>query len=227
MHEPERMLDRGASSLERALLEEGRAYRAPDHVRKRALMALGLAASTGMVGSALAWLASKSWVTKVALTLSALTAIPIIFALVPRQPPEVPRTAPISVDLPPASPPPLAADPTTAPAPARAIEPPAIRPLTPARAAGPTNSALRAELVALDSIRSSLARDDAAGALSLLSVYFRTFPRGRLHPEAEVLRIDALAKAGRMSAAKQQAREFLKRRPNSVLAARVRRYAEP
>jgi hypothetical protein len=62
--------------------------------------------------------------------------------------------------------------------------------------------------------------------LSFLGAYFRTFPRGRLHFEAEVLRIHALAQAGQSDMAKRHAREFLKRHPNSVLTARVRPYAE-
>ncbi len=40
--------------------------------------------------------------------------------------------------------------------------------------------------------------------------------------EAEVLRIDALAESGRTDAAHARAREFLRRHPNSVLAAHVR-----
>jgi len=95
-----------------------------------------------------------------------------------------------------------------------------------ARAPATTSSALRAELAALDAIRATLANDDSTGALSFLATYFRTFPRGRLHPEAEVLRIDALAKAGQADGAKRYAQEFLKRHPNSVLTARVRPYAE-
>jgi hypothetical protein len=82
-------------------------------------------------------------------------------------------------------------------------------------------------VAALDAVRSTLANDDPKGALSFLAAYFRTFPRGRLRYEAEVLRIDALAKAGRSDTAKRHARELLRRHPNSVLAARVRPYAEP
>ena len=40
--------------------------------------------------------------------------------------------------------------------------------------------------------------------------------------EAEVLRIDALAESGHTDAAHARAREFLRRHPNSVLAAHVR-----
>ncbi|WP_437893763.1 hypothetical protein [Sorangium sp. So ce124] len=85
-------------------------------------------------------------------------------------------------------------------------------------------AALEAELGALDAARTMLASGNARGALSLLDAYSRTHPRGRLSLEAEVLRIDALAKSGRSDAASQRAAAFLRRHPNSVLASRVRRY---
>jgi TolA-binding protein len=101
---------------------------------------------------------------------------------------------------------------------------------SPARTSGGSGSAsssLRAELAALDAARSTLAEGNFVGALSFLDAYFRTFPRGKLHPEAEVLRIDALAKAGRMSDARKYAQQFLRRHPSSVLAARVQTLAGP
>jgi len=87
-----------------------------------------------------------------------------------------------------------------------------------------TGAALEAELGALDAARTMLASGNARGALSLLDAYSRAHPRGRLSLEAEVLRIDALAKSGRSDDASQRAAAFLRRHPNSVLASRVRRY---
>ncbi|XXX73230.1 hypothetical protein WMF30_36835 [Sorangium sp. So ce134] len=125
------------------------------------------------------------------------------------------------------------------PAPAAAMEAVEARPEAvpaPARAGGgaaPTRvdpkpsasgAALQAELSALDAARSTLASGNAQGALALLDAYSREHPRGRLGLEAEVLRIDALAKSGRLDAASQRAKAFLQRHPNSVLASRVRRY---
>ena len=63
-----------------------------------------------------------------------------------------------------------------------------------ARAAA--SGALSAELGVLDVARSKLGAGDARGALAVLDEYARTFPRGRLGLEAEVLRIDALSRAG-------------------------------
>jgi outer membrane protein assembly factor BamD (BamD/ComL family) len=83
---------------------------------------------------------------------------------------------------------------------------------------------LSAELGAIDKARSALAGGDASGALSQLDAYSRTYPRGRLALEAEVLRIDALARSGQRDAARKRAELFVRRHPNSVLKARVQAY---
>jgi hypothetical protein len=233
MEEPERILDKTSSALERALLREGRSYSAPDAVRVRTLAAVGLAASAGIGGGLLAWLSAKSLTTKLALALSTatvVTALPVTYFLSTREPPVAsqkhPAPAALAIPAPaePATPPPAVTAPAPSSAHSRAVSPSPSP--APARTSSSSNSALRAELAALDAIRSTLANDDPAGAMSFIAAYFRTFPHGRLHFEAEVLRIDALAKAGRSQAAKRYAQEFLKRHPNSVLTARVRPYAE-
>ncbi len=233
MDEPERLRYQTGSELERALLREGQAYRGPDNLRADTLAALGLASSAGLAtGGFLAWLSAKTWATKVALTLataSVLAGIPVGYlafrqAPVPAPRPSEPPASASGGAAPSGRPanvePPIEAPPASAPA---AASPP----LASHPAGSPTSSALRAELAALDAARSTLASGDPEGALSFLNAYFRTFPRGRLRPEAEVLRIDALAKGGRMDAAQRYAREFLRRRPNSVLAARVQAIAGP
>lgn len=93
--------------------------------------------------------------------------------------------------------------------------------LSNAGAVAPGNS-LSAELTALDTARFRLSKGDASGALGALDDYQRAFPGGRLALEAEVLRIDALARAGRGDAAKNRAATFLREHPGSVLAPRVR-----
>jgi hypothetical protein len=230
MEEPERILDKTDSTLERALLLEGRGYSAPDSVRMRTLAALGLATSAGLAGGLLAWLSTKSLATKLLLTASAATliaTIPIAYVLSTTHGRSTRQhgPAPTAVVAPaPEGPGPAASEmiaPASLPAPTRTLPSP-----TPTRTSTPGNSALRAELAALDAIRSTLANDDPSGALTFVAAYFRTFPRGRLRFEAEVMRIDALARAGRTQAAKRYAREFIKQHPNSVLTARVRPYAE-
>jgi hypothetical protein len=101
-------------------------------------------------------------------------------------------------------------------------EPVATQDTPEAPAAAMHAATLSAELGALDRARLSLAGGDARRALDALDTYDRRFPSGRLQVEAEVLRIDALAKLGRKDAARQHAEMFLRRHPNSVLATRVR-----
>ena len=96
-------------------------------------------------------------------------------------------------------------------------------PSVPAGKATAPGETLRAELARLDAARSRLAAGQAEQALALLDAYERASPRGSLRLEAEVLRIDALSRSGRLALARQRARQFLSRHPSSVLAARVRR----
>lgn len=87
------------------------------------------------------------------------------------------------------------------------------------------SEALQQELAQLDAVRARLTSGRAEQALSLLDSYERGSPRGALRLEAEVLRIDALSRSGRVEQARARARAFLTRHPSSVLAARVRRLA--
>jgi hypothetical protein len=225
MDERDYRRDPAASPLERALLQEGRSYRAPADLHDRTLAALGIASSAGIAGAVLAWLAAKSLATKVILALSTLTllaAIPLGYVWLGNH-----RDAALSSPVVPLAPAPAtmpALVPPSVSAPARE-PPPSVKPALPTPSPS-TGAALRAELAALDAVRSALAKDDASSALSLVATYFRTFPRGRLSPEAEVLRIDALAGTGQMKSAKREAQEFIKRHPNSVLSARVRPYVD-
>src|SRR6188768_812051 len=82
-------------------------------------------------------------------------------------------------------------------APAR-VEPAA--PALPSASAGIAPAgALRAELAQLDAARARLAAGHAEQALALLDAYERATPRGVLRLEAEVLRIDALSRSGRLA----------------------------
>jgi hypothetical protein len=226
MDEPDRLFERG-SSLERDLISEGRAYTGAAELRGRTLTALGLASSAGLASAALVWLARKSLATKLLLAASAVTllaGVPAGYGLLRRaaQPQILPAPSPSESA---SEEPRPVASPTEVPVLAAESKPPAEAPARTRASATNASSALRAELAALDAVRSTLASDDAAGALSFLAAYFRTFPRGRLHLEAEVLRIDALAQGGRRARARQYAKEFIQRNPNSVLTARVQPYA--
>jgi hypothetical protein len=211
--EPNRLRDEpgeNASSLERALLRAGSSYRTSPQTRAQVLAGLGLAGSTtflaGTAAAASVSTAAKLTWTKLLLGVSlvgAAAAVPVgYYAL--RHP-----TAPVSRS---AASVPMVSEPAAVPTAQDMPQAPA----------GATRALLTAELGALDHARLSLANGDARRALDELDAYDRGFPRGRLQIEAEVLRIDALAKVGRKDAARQRAETFLRHYPNSVLATRVR-----
>jgi hypothetical protein len=78
------------------------------------------------------------------------------------------------------------------------------------------------EVAALDRVHGVLERGDPAGALRALESYRRDFAGGTLGPEADVLRVEILARAGRIAEARAAAAAFLTRHPSSPLAQRVR-----
>ncbi|WP_437973354.1 hypothetical protein WMF11_31185 [Sorangium sp. So ce295] len=254
MMEPRRLLEESDNPLERALLSAGASYPTSPETRAKTLAALGLAGAAALSASVAApaalsaagvsatssSLAMKLGWTKILVALSTvgmLAGIPAGYlAWRGQDAPDVTaahRFGPALAD-PVAQ---TAAQPVQAPASAPAPEEAlAEETMAPALAGGSSAAATRldpkpsgpraleAELGALDAARTMLASGNARGALSLLDAYSRAHPRGRLSLEAEVLRIDALAKSGRADAASQRAAAFLRRHPNSVLASRVRRY---
>jgi hypothetical protein len=231
MMEPRRLRDEAESQVELLLLEAGASYRSSEDVRAKTLAALGLAGSAavsvGAVSVATSSLLSKLGWSKLVLIsgIGAGVAAPVGYV------------AWQSLHAPPAAiaapaPQPVSQARAAAPvAPIKAKESPVVAPEQPvvppkAEAKGAATSALAAELGALDAARSLLASGDASGALAKLDDYSRTYPRGRLVLEAEVLRIDALSKSGQRDTAKKRAESFLRRHPNSVLASRVRAYVD-
>jgi hypothetical protein len=97
---------------------------------------------------------------------------------------------------------------------------------TPALATTSEKAGLGEELALLEAASGATRSGNAALALQRLTEYQRRFPKGKLALEARVLRIEALAGAGRKPEAQRLARAFLKGNPNSPIAARIRRYAE-
>ena len=75
--------------------------------------------------------------------------------------------------------------------------------------------ALSVEMAELEFVREALARGDAARALSGLDAYDARHLNGSLFIEAHVLRIEALAAAGQVAAARSLARRFLSEQPGS------------
>jgi hypothetical protein len=240
MSEPRRLRDEAESTVELLLLEAGSAYRSTPEARAKTLAALGLVGSAAVSAGALSSTAGTSLATKAGIAwsklvllsgLGASVVVPVgyvtwnrlhsgreesakVVAAPPTTPQVVAKTAPV-VDAPT---PAVTFEELPAEAPAAQVAKTEAK-STPA-------GDLAAELGALDAARSRLAAGDASGALAKLDDYSRTYPRGRLVLEAEVLRIDALAKSGQTDVAKKRAEVFLRRHPNSVLASRVRGYLD-
>lgn len=237
MSEPRRLLEDSESATEQALLHAGRSYRSSRETRAKTLAALGIASSTAVAaaGSASASLTGAKVTGAKLLTAKLLVAVsvagavslaPVAYHLLHERDTNrttvaapAARSTPIeraeSVPVPPLVEAPVALSEGT-------LAPAAGRP--PARVAEPVS--LAQELVALDAVRATMAGGDAQGALLLLDGYAKTCPQGRLRLEAELLRIDALAKSGQTQAARRRAEAFLRRHPGSVLAARARGYTE-
>jgi hypothetical protein len=220
--EPNRLLDESDNRLERALLGAGAAYSGSSHTRAKTLAALGLAAGSatllaGTAGAASLSTAAKFTWAKLALGVSlvgAVAAVPVGYYVVNHRAPEGQAARPAAGRVQPAAPA------------AEAIEDSVVD----SPVAMPRDAAARAsltrELAAIDRARLALAGGDARRALGELDLHGRVFPRGRLALEAEVLRIDALAKVGRRAEARQRAEAFLRLHPNSVLATRVRAHID-
>jgi hypothetical protein len=82
-------------------------------------------------------------------------------------------------------------------------------------------SALPVELAMLDRARSATSAGDSGRALSILDAYAVRFPRGAMAPEAAILRVEALVKAGDRPGATRFANAFLASAPHSPYAARI------
>lgn len=230
MNDPVRLRDEADSTVELLLLEAGASYRSSENARAKTLAALGLAGSAavsaGAVSVATSSLLSKAGWTKLLLFsgLGATVVAPVGYVAWRHAHPQA-----ITVTAPAVAPRPVARPvvPTLEPVhPVENSTPPPIVPVPRVEARPTAASALAAELGALDAARTSLSSGDATGALAKLDDYARAYPHGRLVLEAEVLRIDALSKAGQKAQAKRRAEAFLRRHPNSVLATRVRGYVD-
>lgn len=83
--------------------------------------------------------------------------------------------------------------------------------------------AMQDEVALLDRAMAALERDDVAGASAALSQHARRFPRGRLSPEREAMRVRCVVAGGDAAAAEAARVRFHQRYPRSVLGAAVDR----
>ncbi len=171
---------------------------------------------------------------------SSLFSLPGEEPVAQRNPTETPQTEPAPLNPPLAAPSrpetaaaePSGEEPAAAPVQgASSVPEPATRVGAPtvASARGPSTrpaphavpKSLSEEVAALDKAQ-SLLDDDPEGALAALEGYDEGFRGGVLAQEAEVLRIEALAKVGQQDKARAAAATFLAKHPTSPLASRVR-----
>ena len=90
----------------------------------------------------------------------------------------------------------------------------------PARAQAPTDT-LDREIARVDAARAAVARHQSARALALLDAYEREFSPGAFAVEVSVLRIEALADAGRFEEARRLGERFLSEHRQGAFARRV------
>jgi len=234
------------ATFERLLLGAGRADALRQEQAEAALVRFtaGLAALQGGVAAAVsggaaaggsrdAWLrfvAAAKWVA-----LGALAGTVATWAWL-RPTPPLTKAAPLAgssssaiVALP--------APPGTAPL----IESPPQLPVTPAASEGPSRagavragprasatsvSNLSAEVSALDGVRTALSIGALHDAELQLAGYRRSFARGALRSEAEVLALELLVAQGRTQAAARAAERFVAQHPRDPQVARVRALVE-
>jgi hypothetical protein len=101
---------------------------------------------------------------------------------------------------------------------ARAIE----RPATGATDGERPASQLSREVAALDTVRTAALAHQPERVLALLDAYQREFPQCALGPEAQVLRVEALARSGRLNQARVLAQKLLANDPSGPLSHRIR-----
>jgi hypothetical protein len=213
-----------------ALLADARGTpSAPASERRRVAGRLALTVGMAIPAASLAGarVAAPAWITK-ALGLATLVALaggaahlatrhrssPVRAsiarpAVVTREPERVVPVAPTLV-------------PTAAPQ-----EPTPVAVAPPALAATPRrvdeDRAFQEELSLLDRAVEALGRGDVTVATGALSQHARRFPRGRLSPEREAMRVRCAAASGDPEAAEAARRRFHQRYPHSVLGAAVDR----
>ncbi|NOU31761.1 MAG: hypothetical protein HOO96_27985 [Polyangiaceae bacterium] len=88
-------------------------------------------------------------------------------------------------------------------------------------------SSLAEERALLEMGRSALARGQSADAVAAARKHERTFPRGKLTEEREVLMVQALAASGARDEAKARAARFAQSYPSSIFGPAVRAAASP
>lgn len=245
MTDPDRLLSELPGDLGRTLIEAGVEEQPSELARRRALIALGVAApvlgvgsvvlgasavkgaaagSALTTGSVTSGIVIAKWLgTGLAAGVLATTAVQIV-----QRPAEPARVlAPAAVMTP-------KQEPIVPVAPARRVEPPVTEPPVAELAAAPVAVAaeteaalpLAREVAFVDRGRALLEGGNAAGAAQALRDYEREFPQPKLLPEVWVLRMRAAERAGDMAGARILAARLVEVFPKSPHTARARALLE-
>jgi hypothetical protein len=250
MTELVRLIDQASSDFERALLEAGIQHSSDPMRRAKVLAAIGVG-TAAMVTSKSAAAAVLTWKKAVAGVAIAATGVGGVVTYVavtaPSENSSVEQTAPerAPAQMKSSAPPKLSVEEVApvepeaeevelfeeeeAPTPVKRqprskrvekTQPVETTPVS-ARAAD-----IQKEVAFLDGARAALRSGRHSVTLQRLGEYRTKFPAGSLGLEAEVLRIEALSASGRSAEASRRASRLLERSPNSVVAARLRRYVQ-
>jgi hypothetical protein len=241
MTDPKRLLFGEGNPEEQNLLSAGAAEEPPPDGEKRLALALGLAAATARASNpataesakassgALSKLLGAQLGFKAALVLGAggalALALEILLARGPvrfdtRTPSAPPAHAPSASSARSAER--VQAAPRLPDEPRAANAEPRV---TAAAAAAAPVTSIADEVVRLDVVRSALSLRDSRAALTELSAYELSYPRGTLAPEAARLRVEAFLLQGDTRRAQALARAFLRAYPQSPHAAALRKIA--
>ena len=229
-----RLLERGATDLERSLLRAGVAEEPSAERARRTAAALGLKTSVALAacaaGGAMASQTSAAALRWAAIALVGAGGLLLVGrALRGNHADAPPPEVSVQASEPPArvaveSAPERPSIPSAEAAPPKAsvrTSPTRRSPTPPAVAPSAASGSLGDEIALLDAARRALRAGDARLALSALHRHQAEFPRGLLGQEATLLRIEALVRAGNRPAAEALARQFLARQPNSPHAKRI------
>ena len=245
--DPPRLTNMGATELERRLLEAVANERPAPELTQRMGAALGFAAaSAGIAANAAAKTVANTVATKTVLAWvsAGVVAVAVTVGVVsvrraPSRAPargattsELAATTPAAVEPLPAQDVSRVASRPSAPAAMgldRTVRPPAseraaARPIAIARRHATLTAStpdLRDEIALIDAARGAIKTGAADRALVLLRRYTIAYAAGTFRPEAEALRIEALAQIGQTARARTLARDFVAKHPNSPLADRV------
>lgn len=204
------------------LFAAGRREPAPEATRLR--IAAALRAQPGQT-SVRRWRGSGLRLG-LAVAAAALAISVVILLRAPTQPVQISAEAPASRASKQSVPERNTAAPIQAPAPPSAVPsiapPPRVK-----RAPARTPATLEQELGVMQRARAALGRGDASAALDALDRFGRNPGWRQLAVEASLLRIEALARAGRAEEAKALARRFVEQHPNNPLVDRARTFAGP